>query len=98
MSKLKHVSARVTQVMNSDDSDIVVVERVPIFDRKIKTARSLKPDEAVMNACCQNPPAEWATLIRDSWAFRFPLRTMTKTELEELSDRCSTTFNCAVSK
>lgn len=52
---------------------------------------SLRPDEALMNALVDGDPR--ARAIVEAWRFRMPITLMTKADLEELSERCRTTFN-----
>lgn len=52
---------------------------------------SLKPDEALMNALVDGDPR--AREIVKSWKPRLPITEMSKEELDELSERCRTTFN-----
>lgn len=53
--------------------------------------KSLNIDENFMVALVDGDPR--AALIAESWKFTFPVTEMTSLELDELSERCRTTFN-----
>jgi hypothetical protein len=73
------------------DSELKV-ERVPrIIADRLKTARSLKPGVAMMNACVAGDPE--AIEIRDSWQFSFPVRVVSREEFAGMEERGRVTFN-----
>lgn len=57
----------------------------------MRTAPSLKPDEAVMNAFVVGQPE--AVEIVKSWRFNYPTRTVSRQEFEKLTERTRVVFN-----
>jgi hypothetical protein len=68
------------------------IERVPrvVVDR-LKTARSLKPGESMMNGCVTGDPE--AIAIRDAWRFSFPVRVVSRERFAEMEEKGRVTFN-----
>lgn len=72
--------------------DLLIAGRLPNQPRSVRSnPLSLRPDELLMFGCVLGDPN--AQAIRDSWKFSEPIRVMDSRELDELSERCDTTFS-----
>jgi hypothetical protein len=70
------------------DNDAVDIEKVParVASRiRLKTPRSLKPDEKTMNAYVMGQPE--ARAIINAWKFSFPIRKVSRGKFEEMEQK-----------